>query len=79
MILTDRMEPEALAAYERLPYHQQSDVVQFLQNNPRKHLCDAQDIVDAWLVWNGMIGYTSNIVEVVRYAYGDVGKKGVAG
>jgi len=30
------------------------------------------DLVDAYLTWEGIIGYTEIIVDVVRHAFGDM-------
>lgn len=30
------------------------------------------ELVDAYLTWNGIIGYTEDIVDVVRHAFGDM-------
>lgn len=30
---------------------------------------DAEELVNAWLTWNGIIGYTSDVLEVVAAAY----------
>ena len=30
------------------------------------------DLVDAYLTWNGIIGYTEDIIDVVRHAFGDM-------
>ena len=31
---------------------------------------DGEEFLDAWLVWNGIIGYTRDILEAIYYAYG---------
>ena len=30
---------------------------------------DAEELVNAWLTWNGIIGYTSDVLKVVAAAY----------
>lgn len=30
---------------------------------------EPRDLVDAWLTWNGMLGYTDDIISLVRCAY----------
>ena len=30
------------------------------------------ELVDAYLTWNGIIGYTEDIIDVVRHAFGDM-------
>lgn len=33
------------------------------------------DLVDEWLIYNGIIGYTSNIIDVVKAAFEDENNK----
>ena len=30
------------------------------------------ELVDAYLTWNGVIGFTEDIIDVVRHAFGDM-------
>ena len=30
------------------------------------------ELVDAYLTWNGVIGFTEDIIDVVRHVYGDM-------
>lgn len=30
------------------------------------------ELVDAYLTWNGILGFTEDIVDVVRHAFGDM-------
>jgi hypothetical protein len=69
-----RLSEKARAAFERLPTYLQNDVVNFLEANPRTSLSDEWGVVDAWLGWNGIIGYTGMVIKLVRHAYGDVRK-----
>lgn len=67
--VTERMDTKAKAAFDRLHSGQQKCVLEFLQSNPREFLHSPKDVVNAWLVWNGMIGYTDGIVGLVLRAY----------
>ena len=31
---------------------------------------EGEEFLDAWLTWNGIIGYTNDILEAIYYAYG---------
>lgn len=70
--VTERMAAAARAAYNNLPVQYQQDVLSFLQSNPSQFLLSPRDVVDAWLMWNGMIGYSDTIVHLVRSAFGDL-------
>jgi hypothetical protein len=55
----------AMKAFKGLTNLQQGDVIQYLINNPSKVLIVPSDVIDAWLCWNGIIGYTEAIIELV--------------
>jgi len=58
-------------AFERINRYAQQDVVCFLEENPRETIYGPNELMEAYLVWNGIIRYTSNIVETVRQAFGE--------
>ena len=63
--VTDLISGEAIEAYQNLRGKFQKDVDDYLRNNLNKRLYTRQDVVNAYLEWNGMIGYTYDVVELV--------------
>ena len=63
--VTDLISGEAIEAYQQLRGKFQKDVDDYLRNNLSKRLYTRQDVVNAYLEWNGIIGYTSDVVELV--------------
>lgn len=63
--ITDLISGEAIEAYQQLRGKFQKDVDDYLRNNLSKRLYTRQDVVNAYLEWNGVIGYTSDVVELV--------------
>lgn len=63
--ITDLISGEAIEAYQNLRGKFQKDVDDYLRNNLSKRLYTRQDVVNAYLEWNGMIGYTLDVVELV--------------
>lgn len=43
--------------YKKLPKHMQRDIDDWLEDRYSRVLCDKGDVLDAWLEWNGIIGY----------------------
>jgi hypothetical protein len=58
-------------AFEKINRNAQQDIVSFLEDNPRETIHGPNELMEAYLCWNGIIGYTSNIVETVRQAFGE--------
>ena len=69
LMVTDRITGEAIEAYQQLRGKFQQDIDLFLSCNPRARLTSRMDIVDAYLHWNGIIGYTLDIVELVQNSH----------
>ena len=65
-----RMTGKAIHAYNRLTTLQQGDVNAFLLENPGRTLCSEREVIEAWLIWNGIIGYDQDIIDLVVNAYG---------
>lgn len=59
----------AIDAYQQMDGDLQRDIDQFLEANPRQQLYSREDLVRAWLTWNGIIGYTPVIVRLVQQAF----------
>lgn len=69
--ISAQLGSEALEAFERLLPTQQEIVRIFLRENHHCYLHGKRDVVDAYLKWEGIIGYTENLIQLVRRAYGD--------
>lgn len=52
-------------AYNSLTESQQRIIDEFLELNPREQLYGPHDIVNAYLCWNGIMGFTRDIINVV--------------
>jgi hypothetical protein len=63
--ITDLISGEAIDAYQNLSGKFQKDVDDYLRDNKSKRLYTRQDVVNAYLEWNGIIGYTHDVVELV--------------
>lgn len=48
--------------YDRLPMSMQGDIDDFLDYNTSVTIETRRDLIDAWLVWNGIIGYTDTMM-----------------
>ena len=53
----------AQRVYDALPDYLKRDIDQFLDDNPRQELYSEADIIEAFLNWNGVIGYSSRITD----------------
>lgn len=69
MSVTDRISGKAIEAYQELDGYQQTAVDIFLRDNPKVRLYQIDDVVNAFLVQNGIEGLTRQIVSVVRNSY----------
>ena len=47
----------ALEVYNKLPNLMKYDIDDWLEDRPNKQLYDKNDVLDAWLEWNGILGY----------------------
>ena len=47
----------ALEVYNKLPPRLRMDVDDWLEDRPNKQLYDKHEVLDAWLEWNGILGY----------------------
>jgi hypothetical protein len=52
-----QMVGQAKEAYDRLPPRMQVDIDDFLEDRPAKVLYGKFDVMEAWLEWNGILGY----------------------
>lgn len=60
----ERMSDNALAIYNKLPRHIQIDIDDALESNQLLKITSASDVLDAWLNWNGIIGFGYNIMDI---------------
>ena len=59
------LSSELAILFATLPLRMQKDIKSFLEDNPRFFICSRMDMVDAYLQWNGIIGYTEQIIDAV--------------
>lgn len=48
---------QALETYEKLPQRMKTDIDDWLEDRPHKVLYGKFEILEAWLEWNGILGY----------------------
>ena len=51
----------ALEMYNKLPPLIKYDIDDWLEYRCTKVLYDKGDVLDAWLAWNGILGYSDNL------------------
>ena len=56
----------ALEAYSRLPQRMKNDVDEWLEDRHNRVLYDKNDVLDAWLEWNGIIGYGEDFRDLFK-------------
>jgi hypothetical protein len=66
LMITDRISGPAIDAYQNLRGKFQQDVDLFLSLNPQVRLTHRIDVVDAYLRWNGLIGFAADVIELVQ-------------
>lgn len=54
----------ALEMYNKLSPRMRIDIDDWLEDRPNKFLYDKGDVLDAWLEWNGIIGYGTDFREL---------------
>jgi hypothetical protein len=69
MNVNDRISGSAIEAFQQLDGDLQSHIVLFLVDNPSRQLYSREDVVRAWLFWNGILGYTPEIVRLVQQSF----------
>ena len=58
---------------ERLPEHIKSDIKEYLEENEIKNIPEdgfyrIETLLNYYLEWNGVVGYTEIIVDILKYA-----------
>ena len=66
MIVCAQIIGEALGAYHKLPRQMQIDIEDFLEDRQHKILCTKNDVMDAWLEWNGILGYDQDFRDLFK-------------
>lgn len=59
------LSPELAILFATLPPRMQNDIKSFLEYNPTFFICSRMDMVDAYLQWNDIFGYTEQIIDAV--------------
>lgn len=67
--IESRIIGKGMEAFRRLSNSQQKTIVEFLKENYRETLMTPLDVINAYLTWEGIIGYTDSIVNLVLQAY----------
>lgn len=67
--VNDRINGPAIDAFQQLDGGLQFAIGEYLTENPTKELYSKDDIVRAWLEWNGIIGFTSDIIHLVQQTF----------
>ena len=57
---------EMLEIIISLPENMQEDIKSFMEENSRECIYTRTDVINAWLTWNGIIGYTDQIISLVQ-------------
>lgn len=63
---TKRILGPAGVVYDRLPSRMKNDIDDWLEDRPNKVLYDKNDVLDAWLEWNGIIGFDEDFRELFK-------------
>lgn len=56
-----KMNPAALLAFAKMPTHIQDDIIMHFLDNAPPFIIVVDDLADAWLSWQGIIGFTSDL------------------
>lgn len=72
--LASKMEPYARSAFAVMPRNIRSDIVMYYleQETPADAGITCEDLVNAWLQWNGIIGYTDDLKSLFRHTVNHV-------
>ena len=70
--LASKMEPYAKSAFAVMPYRIQADIVMYYLESPTESVITCEDLIGAWLRWNGIIGYTSDLKSLFRHTVNHV-------
>ena len=65
----DSISNEAVEAYQNLSGKFKQDIDDYLRNNPYKHLYNRHDVINAYLDWNNILGYTRNLDKLIELAH----------
>ena len=67
--VNSRINGPAIEAFQQMDGDLQRDIQSFLEDNTHADCYSKEDLVCAWLTWNGIIGYTPVIVRLVRQVF----------
>ena len=57
----ERIHSNAIPAFNNLTDNQQKAITEFLEANPGQTVYDQNDLIEAYLSWNGIINYASSL------------------
>ena len=67
--VNSRINGPAIDAFQQLDGDLQRDICSHLESNPRAECYSKEDLIVAWLTWNGIIGYAAKIERLVRQVF----------
>ena len=67
--IESRIIGKGMEAFRRLSNSQQNTIVEFLKENRRQTIMSPLEVIEAYLTWEGIMGYTDSIVNLVLQAY----------
>ena len=64
-----RINGPAFVAFQQMDADLQRDILAYLDDRPRDQCFTSEDLVRAYLTWNGIINYTATIVRLVLQSH----------
>ena len=60
------MSAAALQAFAKMPDHIQDDIIMHFLDNPPPFIIIVDDLLNAWLSRQGIIGYTGDLISIFK-------------
>lgn len=61
-----KMSTAALLAFAKMPDHIQDNIIMHFLDNPPPSIIVIDDLLNAWLSWQGIIGYTGDLTSIFK-------------
>lgn len=61
-----KMSAAALLAFAKMPDHIQDDIIMHFLGNPPPFIIVVDDLLNAWLSWQGIIGFTGDLTSIFK-------------
>lgn len=62
----NRIHGEALEHFVELSDAMCNSIAEALEDRPRLELYTKRDVIECWLQWNGIIGFTDQIIDLTK-------------